>query len=102
LKNNGDLQKDVQDALKWEPLLNAVEIGVTAIDGIITLSGIVNSYSKKMEAEDVAKCVLGLKAVVENIEVDFENTERKNDNEIANEILNACNLHKEIPNSKKK
>ena len=42
MKTNEELQKDVQDAIKWEPLLNAAEIGVTAKDGIITLTGTVS------------------------------------------------------------
>ena len=67
MKNNQDLQKDVQDAIKWERLLNAAEIGVTAKDGVITLTGIVDSFSKKSEAEDAAKNVAGVKAVVEKI-----------------------------------
>ena len=36
MKTNAELQKDVQDAIKWEPLLNTAEIGVTAKDGVIT------------------------------------------------------------------
>ena len=89
MRNNEDLQRDVQDAIKWEPLLNAAEIGVTAKDGIITLTGIVDSYAKKLEAEDAAKNVLGVKAVVEKIEIKFTRLSEKNDDEIANEVLNA-------------
>lgn len=37
MKSNADLQKDVQDAIKWEPLLHAAEIGVTAKDGVALL-----------------------------------------------------------------
>ena len=55
MKTNEDLQKDVKDAIKWEPLLNAAEIGVIAKDGGITLSGIVNSYAKKLVAENAFK-----------------------------------------------
>ncbi len=40
MKTNETLQKDVQDALKWEPLLHAAEIGVTVKDGVVTLTGI--------------------------------------------------------------
>jgi len=47
MRNNADLQKDVQDAIKWEPLLNAAEIGVTVKDGVVTLTGTVDSYAKK-------------------------------------------------------
>ena len=54
MKTNAELQKDVQDAIKWEPLLNAAEIGVTVKDGVVTLTGTVDSYAKKSEAEGAA------------------------------------------------
>jgi len=102
MKNNEELQKDVQDAIKWEPLLNAAEIGVTAKDGVITLTGIVDSYSKKSEAEDAAKDVAGVKAVVEKIEIKFGTSDRKDDNEIANEVLSAFKWNWEVPSEKVK
>ncbi|HMC86449.1 MAG TPA: BON domain-containing protein [Chitinophagaceae bacterium] len=71
MKNNEKLQKDVQDAIKWEPLLKAAEIGVSVKDGIVTLSGTVDSFLKKSEAEDAAKGVAGVKAVVEKIDINF-------------------------------
>ena len=55
MKTNEELQKDVQNAIKWEPLLHAAEIGVSVKDGIVTLSGTVDGYYKKTEAEDAAK-----------------------------------------------
>jgi len=101
MKRNEDLQKDVQDAIKWEPLLNAAEIGVTAKDGVVTLTGVVDSYSKKLEAEDAAKNVDGVKAVVEKIKIKFSsNLGIKDDNEIANEVLNAFKWNWEVPNDK--
>jgi osmotically-inducible protein OsmY len=100
MKTNEDLQKDVQNAIKWEPLLNAAEIGVTAKDGVITLTGIVNSYSKKAEAENAAKNVTGVKAVAEEIEVNYGSSFKKNDAEIANEVLNAWKWNWEVPDEK--
>lgn len=101
MKNNETLQKEVQDAIKWEPLLHAAEIGVTAKDGIITLTGIVDSYSKKTEAEDAAKNVTGVRAVVEKIEVKFETIyAKKDDNDIAREVLNAFRWNTSVPNDK--
>lgn len=100
MKTNEELQKDVQDAIKWEPLLNAAEIGVTAIDGVITLSGIVDSYARKSEAENAAKNVTGVKAVVEKIEVKFDHTSQKSDPEIASEVLHAFNWNWKIPGDK--
>ena len=101
MKTNADLQKDVQDAIKWEPLLSAAEIGVIAKDGIITLTGTVDSYWKKSEAEQAAKDVAGVKAVVEKIEIRFvDKSSKPDDNEIATEIVNAFNRNIEVPENK--
>jgi osmotically-inducible protein OsmY len=101
MRSNSDLQKDVQNAIKWEPLMNAAEIGVTVKDGVVTLTGVVDSYSKKMEAEAAAKNVVGVKAVVEKIEIKYSNTwSQKDDNEVANEVLNAFRWNWSVPNDK--
>ena len=98
MKTNAEIQKDVQDAIKWEPLLNAAEIGVTVKDGVVSLTGIVNGFSKKMEAEDAAKSVEGVKAVVEKIEIKFSDSwAKKDDNEIATEVLNSLKWNWQIP-----
>ncbi|WP_159476760.1 BON domain-containing protein [Dyadobacter sp. 3J3] len=103
MRTNEDLQKDVQNAIKWEPLLTAAEIGVTAKDGVVTLSGTVDSYAKKSEAEAAAKKVKGVKVVVEEIELKtFSDLDKRDDNEIASEILNTYKWNWEIPNDKVK
>jgi len=101
MKNNAELQKDVQDAIKWEPLLNAAEIGVIVKEGVVTLTGTVDSYSKKTEAENAAKNVAGVKAVVENIEIKISHSHaKKDDGEIAREVINAFKWHWQIPSDK--
>lgn len=100
--SNEELQKSVQDAIKWEPLLHAAEIGVTVKDGVVTLTGAVDSYTKKLQAEDAAKNITGVKAVVEKIEIQFGHGTKKNDNEIATEIINAFKWNWEIPSDKVK
>lgn len=100
MKTNELLQKDVQDAIKWEPLLNAAEIGVTAKDGIVTLTGVVDSYAKKMEAEEAAKKVAGVKAVVEKIEIKIGVSIKSDDTEIARELVHSLNLSSQVPPDK--
>ncbi len=103
MKTNSDLQKDVQEAIKWEPLLSAAEIGVTVKDGVVTLTGTVDSYWKKTEAEEAAKNVAGVRAVVEKIEIKFANNSfKKDDNDIATEVLNAYQWNVEVPRDKVK
>ena len=101
MKTNEDLQEDVQDAIKFQPLLHAAEIGVTVKDGIVTLSGIVDGYFKKTEAENAAKNVAGVKAVVENITIKYNN-HSKNDNEVAVEVLKALESSWSVPDDKVK
>jgi osmotically-inducible protein OsmY len=55
MKSDSQIQKDVMDRLKWEPFLNAAEIGIAVNNGIDTLSGIVNFYPKKLVAENAVK-----------------------------------------------
>lgn len=100
MKSNEELQKNVQDAIKWEPLLHAAEIGVTAKDGVVSLTGIVDSYVKKMEAENAAKKVIGVKALVEEIEVRFPSSWTKTDVEVANEVLEGLKNNWSVPNDK--
>ncbi len=100
MKNNAELQTDVQNAIKWEPLLKAAEIGVTAKDGVVSLTGVVDSYAKKMEAENAAKRVIGVKALVEKIEVKFPNSWTKTNAQIATEVLNVLNANWSVPKDK--
>ena len=51
MKTDSQIQGDVMAQLKWEPFLNPSEIGVAVKDGIVTLSGQVDSYLKKVAAE---------------------------------------------------
>ena len=97
MKSNSELQRDVQNAISWEPLLHAAEIGVIANDGIITLTGEVDTYSKKIEAENATKNVIGVKAIVEKIEVKLPNSWVKSDSDVAQEVLLAFKSHFSIP-----
>lgn len=88
------------DQLKWEPGLNAAEIGVAVKNGIVTLSGIVDTYSKKIAAEDAAKKIAGVKAVAEDIQVGMSPNFKKTDAEIADAVVFALRWHASIPNEK--
>ncbi len=100
MKTDLEIQKDVIDQLKWEPFLNASEIGVAVKNGIVTLSGRVDSYSKKVLAEKTTKKVGGVKAIAEDIQVGVSPTYKKTDAEIAEAALNALKWHTMIPEDK--
>lgn len=100
MKSNQELQSDVQSAINWEPNMHSAEIGVTVNDGVVTLSGSVDSYSKKIHAENAAKNVVGVKAIAEDIVIDYGNSIIKSDTEIANEVLEAWKGNRNVPNDK--
>ena len=102
MKSNAELQQDVQEAIQWQPLLNAAEIGVTAKDGVVSLTGVVDSYAKKTQAEDAAKNVGGVTALVEKIEVRYPSSYSKTNAEIATEVVTALKARWDVPNDKVK
>lgn len=97
MNNNQKLQHDVEQALKWEPLLVDTEIGVIARDGVITLIGPVDSYAKKRVAEHATKTVKGVKAVIEKIEVTFAADGKKSDSTLTKEVLDALRFNPVVP-----
>ncbi len=100
MKNDIQIQKDVMEELKWEPFLTASEIGVAVKNGVVTLSGNVDSYSKKLAAEKAAKKVFGVNAIAEDIQVGISPGYRKTDAEIAEAVLNSLKWHTMIPSEK--
>ncbi len=100
MKTNEQLQKDVQEAIKWEPLLHPAEIGVTAADGVVSLTGTVDSFAKKKQAENAARNVAGVKVLVENIQVKLPDSKAKTDVEIGAEIISAFTSNVIIPQDK--
>jgi len=95
--NNQDLQNSVQNAVNFKSLLNAATIVVSANDGIITLSGTVDSYARKWRAEDAAKNVAGVKEVVSAIDVKPGTADDKIDLEITRRVLTALKLNFFVP-----
>jgi osmotically-inducible protein OsmY len=73
MKSNRDLQKDVQDSFRWEPLLKGAKIDVTAQDGLVILSGTVKSYLEKSLVESVTKSIFGVNASIEHLTVNLDN-----------------------------
>ncbi|WP_152266353.1 BON domain-containing protein [Agriterribacter humi] len=100
MKSDYQIQKDVMEELKWQAFLKASEIGVAVKNGVVTLSGNVDSYSKKLAAENAAKKIAGVKAVAEDIEVGISPIYRRTDAEIAEAVLDALKWHTAVQEEK--
>ena len=91
------IQADVLAELKWDARVNSNEIGVAVKDGIVTLTGWVDSYIKKWSAEEAALRVRGVKAVANDIEVKLPSSSERTDADIAAEAVRALELDALIP-----
>jgi osmotically-inducible protein OsmY len=83
MKTDTKLQQDVMNELKWEPTIKAAEIGVGVTDGVVTLSGYVDTYAEKWAAEHTAAWVFGVKAVAEQLKVRLPDPLQRPDEDIA-------------------
>jgi osmotically-inducible protein OsmY len=96
-KTDAQLQHDVLEELKWDARVQPNEIGVAVKDGIVTLTGWVDSYAKKWAAEEGALRVRGVKAVANDIEVRLPGSAERTDADIAAAALRALEWDAFIP-----
>ena len=102
MKTDAELQQHVMDELKWEPTIQAAEIGVAVKDGVVTLSGTVDSYAKEWAADRAAKRVFGVKAVIEQIKVTLAGSYRRPDKDIAQSVTNVLDWNLWVPSDRVK
>jgi osmotically-inducible protein OsmY len=96
-KTDSQLQQDVLQELKYEPSISASQIGVTAKDGIVGLSGNVQSYAAKYSAIEAAERVAGVKAVTDELKVDLPAYHVRNDEDIAGAAIHALQWDVWVP-----
>ena len=97
MKTDTELQQDVMNELKWEPTVEAAEIVVAVKDGVVTLSGYVDSYVKKGAAERAAARVFGVRAVAEEIQVRLPGSQKRSDEDIARAVANVLEWNVLVP-----
>jgi osmotically-inducible protein OsmY len=92
-----DIQHDVIEELKWDARVQPNDIGISVKDGIVTLTGWVDSYTKKWAAEDAALRVRGVHAVVNDVEVRLPIDAERTDKDIAAAALYALEWDAGVP-----
>jgi osmotically-inducible protein OsmY len=99
MRTDNDIKRDVELELEWEPDIDAKNIAVKVVDGVVTLTGFVSSYSDKYEAERVAKRLRGVKAVANDLEVKLATGSDRPDPDIAHDAVDK--LQRDLPYSSK-
>jgi osmotically-inducible protein OsmY len=97
IRGDDQIQLDVLDELKWDARVQPNEIGVAVKDGIVTLLGWVDSYTKRWAAEEAAHRVRGVKAVVNDIAVRLPVSSERSDADIAAAAVRALEWDAFVP-----
>ena len=97
MSNDRQLQQDVIAELGWDATINASRIGVEAKNGIVTLSGHVESYAQKWAAERAAQRVAGVKGVAVEMDVVLPGSSQRTDADIASAARSALEWNTLIP-----
>jgi osmotically-inducible protein OsmY len=100
MPDDSTLQAMVMEELDWDPSIDPAHIGVTASNGVVTLSGFVDSYAAKAAAERAASRVRGVKAIAEEIEVRLPNFQKHGDDEIAERAVKILAWDVEVPHER--
>jgi osmotically-inducible protein OsmY len=95
-----ELKRHVEDALSWEPSVDAAEIGVSIDNGVVTLRGKVGTYSEKSTAERVSLAVYGVKAVANDLDVRLMKGFERTDTDIAQAAANAVEWSTVVPSKR--
>ncbi|WP_295678789.1 BON domain-containing protein [uncultured Nevskia sp.] len=88
MKTDAQLQADVIAELNWDSSINATKIGVVVSDGIVTLSGHVDSFVEKWSAERAAQRVAGVTAITVELEIELPDAHQHSDSDIARAVEN--------------
>lgn len=100
IKSDSQLQRDVIEELRWDPSVGTTEIGVAAKDGIITLSGQVESFAMQYAAVRAAERVAGVRAVAEELTVHLPLSSSRTDTEIAHTVADRLRWDIDVPDDK--
>jgi hypothetical protein len=97
MKSDAQIQLDIAAELKFEPSVNATQIGVTVSEGVVTLFGQVDNYLEKIHAEKASQRVSGVKGLAMEIEVKLPSLSKRSDSDIAHSIDNVISWSTMVP-----
>jgi osmotically-inducible protein OsmY len=97
MKTDVQLKKDVTAELDWDPSINATRVGVAVKDGVVTLTGHLDTYAEKYAAEKATQRVQGVKGIAVEIDVTLDPSHQRSDTEIAAAIEAAFKWSALVP-----
>src|SRR6516164_7665721 len=96
-RNDEEIQKSVLDELKWDGRVLATDVGVEVNKGVVTLTGSVESYAKRVAAQEAAHRVRGVLDVANDIQIRVPESSGRTDTEIAQAVRQALEWNVFVP-----
>ena len=97
MKTDAQLKHDVTAELEWEPAINASHVGVAVNDGVVTLTGHLDTFAEKYAIERAVQRVAGVKAIAVEVDVKLDPGHKRSDSEIAAAAESALKWHSFVP-----
>lgn len=102
MKTDADLKKDVLTELSWDPLVPEARVGVTVHEGVVTLTGHLDTYAEKIAARRAVERVSSVKAIAIELDVIPMGVHQRSDTEIAAAVEHALSWNTSIPQDRVK
>ncbi|WP_341918222.1 BON domain-containing protein [Polaromonas sp. YR568] len=100
MKTDAHIKADVIDELAWDPAVNATGIGVAVRDGVVTLTGHLDSYAEKHAVERAVHRVAGVRGIAVELDVRLAAEHKRSDSDIAQAAVTALQLNSLVPDEK--
>jgi osmotically-inducible protein OsmY len=100
MKADAQLKADVSAELDWEPSINASHVGVAVDNGVVTLTGHLDTFAEKFAVERAVQRVQGVRAIALELDVKLEPGHKRSDSEIAAAAESALKWHSLVPEEK--
>ena len=97
MKTDSELKKDVVSELSWDPLVQEARVGVAVSDGVITLTGHLDTYAEKVATKRAVERVSGVKAIAMEMDVIPLGIHQSSDTEIAAAVQHALSWTTSVP-----
>jgi osmotically-inducible protein OsmY len=100
MKTDVEIQQAVLEELKWDPRIVPTDVGVEVRQGVVTLTGTVNSYPKRLAAQEAAHRVDGVLDVANDVQVKLPGSASRTDTEIAQAVRDTLRWSVQVPHER--
>lgn len=97
VRRDAQIQQNVIRELRWDTRVDETDVGVEVDNGVVTLTGTVESYAKAVAAQQAAHQVVGVLDVANNIQVRIPGSRQRTDTELARGVRDALTWDAHVP-----